>query len=197
MDPRSSLLDPRSSSCRYPRLVAAFLTTWLAVQALVPFRHLLYPGRVDWTEEGARFAWRMMLRDKTGALTFLAVDPATGRVSPVDPRRDLTPRQISKMGDFPEMIHEYARFLGERYARAGAPGTAVRVRCLTALNGRRPQPLIDPEADLAAAPRGPFTPQPWIVPLTRPLPDEPYLVPPDRWRWNEAAGNRVGSGVAP
>jgi len=45
-------------------LVTVGLVSWLAVQLLLPLRHWLYPGNVDWTEEGHRFSWQMMLRDK-------------------------------------------------------------------------------------------------------------------------------------
>lgn len=183
---------PASCAGASHRLVLGLAAAWFAVQLLVPFRHLLYPGRVDWTEEGARFSWRMMLRDKASAITILAVDPVAGRIvpinprlSPLNPRRGLTDRQVEKMSEFPEMMHQYARFLGEQYSRSGMPPTVIRVRCLTTLNGRRPQPLIDPEVNLAGQPRGPFTPQPWIVPLKEPLPDQPYLVPPSRWQWEK------------
>ena len=40
-----------------PGLVVLFL----GIQFLLPLRHLLYPGNVNWTEEGFRFAWRVML----------------------------------------------------------------------------------------------------------------------------------------
>ena len=46
------------------RVVLAFLAVYVAVQLLVPLRHLLYPGDVAWTEEGHRFSWRMRLREK-------------------------------------------------------------------------------------------------------------------------------------
>ena len=56
----------------------------MAVQLLVPFRHFLYRGHVDWTEEGNRFAWRMKLRDKRGEMTFVAVDPVARKIYPLD-----------------------------------------------------------------------------------------------------------------
>ncbi len=64
----------------------SLLVTWFAVQCLVPLRHLLYLGNVSWTEEGHRFAWHMKLRDKQGRADFVAVDPTTGRETPIDAR---------------------------------------------------------------------------------------------------------------
>ena len=62
------------------KLIVAGLALWLAVQILVPLRHLLYPGNVSWTEQGHRFAWMMKLRDKDAEASFTVRDPATGRL---------------------------------------------------------------------------------------------------------------------
>ena len=40
----------------------------------------------------------------------------------------------------------------------------VRARTFVSLNGRRPQPLVDPDVDLAAQPRD-LSHASWIVPL--------------------------------
>lgn len=52
------------------RLITALVIAYAAAQALVPLRHVLYPGTVHWTEEGHRFAWHMMLRTKSGSASF-------------------------------------------------------------------------------------------------------------------------------
>ncbi len=60
--------EPRQSdagtSRSLGRPLVAFMLLWLAVQVLVPLRHFAIPGDANWTEEGQRFAWRMMLRAK-------------------------------------------------------------------------------------------------------------------------------------
>jgi hypothetical protein len=63
---------PLARSASVP--LAACVTLWLVVQALVPLRHWLYPGPVDWTEEGHYFSWRMMLRDKGYELHAIRVE---------------------------------------------------------------------------------------------------------------------------
>ena len=68
-------LQPRSGSGS--RVVLAVLAVYVAVQLLVPLRHLLYPGDVAWTEEGHRFSWRMKLREKEQTLEFLVTAPST------------------------------------------------------------------------------------------------------------------------
>ena len=42
------------------------LTSFLATQLLFPFRYLVYPKELFWTEEGFRFSWRVMLMEKAG-----------------------------------------------------------------------------------------------------------------------------------
>ncbi|HEX6766704.1 MAG TPA: HTTM domain-containing protein, partial [Polyangiaceae bacterium] len=48
------------------RLAFALTGAYLAVQLLVPLRFALYPGCANWTEQGYRFSWRVMLIEKAG-----------------------------------------------------------------------------------------------------------------------------------
>lgn len=61
------------------KTIVALLSLWVAFQVLVPFRHLLYPGNVSWTEEGHRFAWHMKLRSKIPAEFLLIATTESGR----------------------------------------------------------------------------------------------------------------------
>jgi vitamin K-dependent gamma-carboxylase len=158
---------------RPPRLPAAAVAlgaAWLVVQLALPLRHLAYPGPVNWTEEGFRFAWRVMLIEKTGQAEFevRAADLPSPRLT--FPERDLTPLQARMMATQPDMILDYAHFLAARARAEGHTQVEVYARATAALNGRPSQPLIDPRADLAAAPRTAFGPSPWIVPLSEPQP---------------------------
>ncbi|HTN76800.1 MAG TPA: HTTM domain-containing protein [Pirellulaceae bacterium] len=162
------------------RFGAAFLGLFLLVQIIVPWRHLLYPGDVDWTEEGSRFAWRMMLNEKIAALQFVAVDPKTQRVGSLDIRPYLTPRQLDKMSYDPEMIREFAHFLQQQRVREGHGQQEIHALVFCALNGRKPQLLVDPRANLATRERTWQTAN-WIKPLTEPLPEIAWTMPPAEW----------------
>ena len=131
--------------------IPALLVVFFAVQLLVPLRHWAYPGNVDWTEEGSHFSWRMMLADKAAALRITVVDPATGEVSPFDPRPFLTPKQLDKLAVDPENLREFAAAIKADLVRRGEGHKEVRVFALCSLNGRKPQPLVDPSIDLGAA----------------------------------------------
>lgn len=162
------------------KLVIAILTLYLGLQCLVPFRHHLYPGDVNWTEEGHRFSWHMMLRSKRGVARFFAHEPATGRSLELDPGGYLNKRQIQKYAGKPRMIQQFARFLAgnadiqNELRRRGLKGPIeIRVDGWLSINGRRPQRLIDPTVDLAREPYN-IWPADWIVPLTEPLAEPPW-----------------------
>jgi vitamin K-dependent gamma-carboxylase len=161
------------------RLTLALVALYVLVQLLVPFRHFLYPGNVDWTEEGYHFSWRMMLNEKPAVVQFLAEKPS-GEKFAVDPRAYLSPHQIQRMARDPEMLREFAAFLKRDLAKEGHPDLKIRVIALVSLNGRKPQLLVDPTIDLASQPRS-WLHQPWIMPLQEPLRLPPWNVPPQDW----------------
>lgn len=160
-----------------PKLAArsgarAFFVLYLAIQFALPLRHWLYPGNVNWTEEGHRFSWHMKLRDKEASVTFRVTDLAAGQTSFADPYVDLKSWQLRKMSGRPDMIHQYALHLAERERSSpDGPPLQVRVTCYCSLNGRPRQLLIDPAVDLAAQPRG-YARAAWILPLKTPLLDD-------------------------
>lgn len=150
-----------------PRALWLIACVHLVVQLLVPLRFLLYPGWVNWSEEGFRFAWRVMLVEKAGQVEFEVVAPTARKRFQVFPRRELTPLQYRMMATQPDMIHEYALHLKRRYGERGYPDVKVYARAWVSLNGRPSEPLIDSDIDLASEPRS-LGPSRFIVPLARP-----------------------------
>ncbi len=150
------------------RALAAGLTMYLAFQILMPLRHHLYPGNVDWTEEGHRFSWHMKLRTKNANSVFLITDRATGHISEVRPDKYLSGRQCGKMATHPDMILQFAHFLADQMRRKGQPEVEVRAQVMASLNGRGRELLVDPEVDLSRQPRT-LGHASWIRPLTLPL----------------------------
>lgn len=134
---------------------------YFAVQILVPFRHLAYPGDVHWTEEGMRFSWKVMVAEKAGLARFTVREPDSGRTWLVYPREYLTRRQEKMMSVQPEMIRQFAHHLAAVYRARGLANVEVRAEVYVALNGRRSRMLIEPTVDLAAEPFA-FGPYSWI-----------------------------------
>jgi hypothetical protein len=160
---------PTTDRPRNRRLVLTLLASWALLQALLPLRHFLYPGRSSWTEEGHRFAWHMMLRAKSGTVLLRVTDPASGQVTSIDVGEVLPAWQYHQMTEAPHMIHQFARYTASRFAAIGYPDVEVRAVASVSLNGRPRQLLIDPAVDLAALPRS-LAPASYVVPLDTPLP---------------------------
>lgn len=173
--------------------ILGLLAVYCAVQILVPFRHHLYPGNVNWTEEGHRFSWHMLLRHKEVQLTFVAVDPETGERWNISPQEHgLTNEQIKEMSFRPDLILQFAHHAGEEARQRGRGDVEVRAITRASLNGRASQHLIDPTVNLTEE-RRELAPADWIVPLEQPF------RPGDHGRQASATapGSQRGSGEQP
>lgn len=156
---------PLGPAYRRRAWIPAFLIiVFLFFQAAIPLRHWLYPGNVDWTEEGHLFSWRMKLRAKKAHLRIHVTDPVTGATRPVSLRDDLHGRQIWIMVRTPHMICQYIRYLKGRLEAEGIRNPIIRVESTAGLNSRTPQPLIDPAVNMAEADCPLFGHAPWILP---------------------------------
>jgi vitamin K-dependent gamma-carboxylase len=143
-------------------VLLVLLHGYLVFQLAFPLRHWLYPGDVNWTEEGHRFSWRMMLREKDVDLQMVAIHPQTGQQWQIFPEDWLTSRQHRKMRARPDMIHQFAHYIADEYEQATGVRPQVKVRAWASLNGRPAHDLIDPNVDLAAQQAG-LGPATWIT----------------------------------
>jgi len=145
------------------RLLLALGLGYCALQALLPLRFALYGGNVRWHEQGMRFSWRVMVREKNGSVSFKVTSERTGRVYEVSPGRYLTPLQEREMSAQPDLIAQLARHIRDDFARRGLGPVQVHADAWASLNGRRARRLIDPDVDLAAVDDG-LAPARWILP---------------------------------
>jgi vitamin K-dependent gamma-carboxylase len=141
----------------------AALAVYAAVQLLVPLRHYVYPGGVTWGEEGMRWSWKVMLREKHGSVTYYVRTPGSGSEVQVSPRRYLRGRQAREMAGQPDLILQLAHHIARDFRARGHGQVEVRAEALVSLNGRPARPMIDPEVDLARVDDG-LAPKHWILP---------------------------------
>lgn len=134
---------------------------FIFIQLVLPFRYLLYPGQYQWTEQGYRFGWRVMLTEKSGIAQFSITDKLTGKKGYVNNAEWLTPHQEKQMSFQPDMILSFAHFLHDEYQKKGVQDPIVNVDCWVTMNGRPSARLIDPTVDLALLHDG-FFAKPWI-----------------------------------
>jgi hypothetical protein len=129
---------------------------------LLPLRSALYPGNTLWTEEGFRFAWKVMLVEKSGTLEFKVVT-ANGRTYHVAAREYLTQFQTRMASTQPDMILELAHFVARDFAARGFGTVQVYADVEVSFNGRLRSRLVDPKVDLAQESDS-LAPKPWILP---------------------------------
>ncbi|WP_435577784.1 HTTM domain-containing protein [Gilvibacter sp.] len=144
--------------------VLPIIIVFFAIQLLFPWRYVLYPGELFWTEEGYRFSWRVMLMEKAGYAQFKVVDGQSGKSFLIDNTDFLTPLQEKQMSFQPDFIVEYAHYLADHYEQQGYKQVAVYVESYVALNGRLSQAYIDPKVNLVAQ-RNSFKHKTWILPF--------------------------------
>jgi hypothetical protein len=148
---------------RWHGLALAAMVAYAGVQVLTPLRHFLYPGDVVWNEEGMRWSWKVMLREKHGSVTYYVRTPGSDKELQVLPRRYLDSRQEREMAAQPDLILQLAHHIVQDFRARGHGAVEVRAEALVSLNGRPAQPMIDPEVDLARVTDG-LARKTWILP---------------------------------
>ncbi|MDD7887053.1 HTTM domain-containing protein [Flavivirga sp. 57AJ16] len=153
-----------SYNYQFKKPVTRLLILFFIVQLLFPFRYLLYPNELFWTEEGFRFSWRVMLMEKKGISTFKIANAETGDFFYVDNKDFLTSFQEKQMSFQPDFILEYAHYLGDHFKSQGHENVQVFVESHVALNGRLSQLFIDKNVDLYREKES-LKPKYWILPF--------------------------------
>lgn len=146
-----------------PLYIKVIFIAFFTVQLLFPFRYLLYPGELFWTEEGYRFSWRVMLMEKAGYTQFTVKDK-NGKQVVVNNNDFLSTLQEKMMSTQPDMLLQYAHILHDYYSRHGFESPQVYVDSYVTLNGRMGKPLVSPDTDLAKE-QDSFQHKSWILPF--------------------------------
>ncbi|WKB79942.1 HTTM domain-containing protein [Cellulophaga lytica] len=133
---------------KYKNLVVSIWIIYFLFQLVLPVRHHFFKDDVLWTEEGHRLSWRMMLRSRSGSVTFTTVDKDTNEKKRINLSNYLTKKQRRKIGAYPDFIWQFAQHL-KKEAKKENKNIAVYVNSRVSVNGKPYQPFIDPKVDLA------------------------------------------------
>ncbi len=128
------------------------------VQVVVPLRHYAYGADVIWDEEGMRFSWKVMVREKNGSISYRVRSPSRGRTWIVSPHDYLTWRQANEMSGQPDLIAQLAEHIAHDFAARGIEDVEVFTDAWVSLNGKKLARLIDPGVNLLHIDR------PWLLP---------------------------------
>lgn len=154
------------SDPRWKPMIVMVLVVVFIIHNLLPLRNHLFASDVNWSENGHRYSWRMMLRSKQGSGSFRLVDKSTGQETTVQPKDSLTARQYRKMATHPDMILQYAHHLRDQYATRGQD-VAVYAYFRVRLNGRKRQRYIDQKVDLSQVEWTWWGDKDWVLPEAR------------------------------
>jgi hypothetical protein len=147
----------------HSKFLTTFLVLYVCAQLLLPFRYVLYPGNLFWTEQGFRFSWRVMLIEKVGYAEFKITDSSQPGHIIVDNAQYLTPQQEKMMATQPDMILQYAHFLKNTYMHSQIITDSmsftmidpvVTVNSSVVLFNEGSRPLVLPHINLAKEERG-------------------------------------------
>lgn len=144
-------------------ITTATLSIYLLWQLILPIRHHFIEGDVNWTEEGHRMAWRMMLRSKSGNGHYIVKDKNSIKEWKIHPQDYLLPFQKSDVTHHPDMIWQFAQHLEQEYKKKGYD-VSVYANCYCSLNGGEYSLIVDPEIDLAAEEWEPYKHHTWLLP---------------------------------
>lgn len=139
---------------------------YFSLQVLLPFRYMLYPGNLFWTEQGYRFSWRVMLMEKVGYSEFTVNIPDNNKSFKVFPHKYLTPVQEKMMNTQPDMVLQFAHFLRDKYQAEYNAKTEVFVESYASINGKGSRPFISPNVNLASIKRG-YQNKNWVLPYNQ------------------------------
>ncbi|MBU2018603.1 MAG: HTTM domain-containing protein, partial [Bacteroidetes bacterium] len=150
-----------------------FVIVFVFFQIAVPFRYLLYPGNLFWTEEGFRFSWRVMLMHKEGLATFYVKDGPSQRKMEIDASKYLSRSQYNQMATQPDFLLQFAKFLKTEFENRKLTfgknefqlkNISVHANVYVSLNGRNSRKFVDEKHNLCQIPYN-LKHRTWIEPF--------------------------------
>lgn len=160
---------PAPSSSPQPRLTQlnvkwmnTCLFLYVLLQLLLPLRHWLIAGDVNWTEEGHRMSWRMMVRSKSGTAVFKIRDKASDSTWYLPASALFDSSRLRSIAVMPDVTRQAAGYVKRYYSRQKLD-VAVYAINYVSLNHRPPKLLIDTTVDLASAKWNTFGHNEWIM----------------------------------
>lgn len=154
---------------RVSRGVIVAAMAFALIQITLPLRHFAYPTNVLWSEEGMRFSWKVMVREKNGFVTYQVHLPEIDKTLEVIPARYLSADQEREFSGQPDLILQLGHHIGDEWRDRGYDDVEVRVDAWASWNGRKAARLIDPDVDLMKVNDG-LLPAHWIVPAPETAP---------------------------
>ena len=150
----------QTTNTQHKKIVYYILIPFLIVQLLLPLRHHFIAGDVLLTEEGHRMSWRMMLRQKSGYISFKIIDNSTKEQTSYNYNKNLTPKQVNALTTKPDFIWQYCQRIKKEYK---GKNISIYIDCKNSINQKSYKTLIDPDQDFAKAKWDYFFNNEWVL----------------------------------
>lgn len=126
----------------------ALISIYLIFHLLFPFRHVVYPGHVDWNGLGQRFSWRMKIMYKDVDMHFYLVEEGSTEKKEVNIGHFLNDKQYTNLMYYPDFIPYVAQYIKEEGIKYGMKNPKVVADFYVGFNGNEKRLLVDPNEDL-------------------------------------------------
>ena len=147
--------------------INAFIIFFLIIQLLIPFRHTLFKGHVDYTGIGQRFSWRMKIMYKEVDFKYFIINPQNNEKYAVNVEKMLTPKQYNNLKYFPDLIVPLAKKIKlEAAEKFNIQNAKVICEYKMGFMGQKQKLLFSPELDLSKIQTSTLTNQ-WLWPLKK------------------------------
>lgn len=150
------------------------LAVYFVIQFLLPLRHFVYPGNVNWTAEGDLWAWRMLIVEVDAKSVFTAKNKSTGYECVLDPSDYVAKAATGRLGWRPDMMAQFGHRVADVYWKDKHERVSVHVYTKVSVNGHDYAQIVSPDIDLASVERKPHNE--WVI--TEDPPPPPVEPPP-------------------
>lgn len=136
--------------------------SFMALMFLLPLRNHLFQGNVNWTEEGHRLSWRMMLRSKGGMVDVRVKREGESYFVNLD--EYLTPKQQRSIATRPDMFWYFIQYLKQDLiAKDQGDYKGIYAVSQVSLNGHPAEPLYDPTVDVSKVEWNKYSENLWVT----------------------------------
>ena len=147
------------------KAINRFIMIFLILQLILPFRHYLFNGYVDYNGVGQRFSWRMKIMYKESIIDYFIVDKMSKKQYHVDISKMLTNKQYNNIKYFPDLIVPLAlKIKSEAKENFNIKYAKIICTYKSKFMGKKEQLLFSPELDLASIPKNTRTNK-WLFEL--------------------------------
>jgi len=144
-----------------------FLVIFLIIQIILPFRHFLFHGHVDYNGIGQRFSWRMKIMYKESEIDYFITNIMTREKYNVNIKTMLTNRQYNNLKYFPDLIVPLAKKIQiEAMEKFDLKHAKITCEYQTSFMGKNKQLLFSPTLDLTKIKKSQM-PNKWLFPLKK------------------------------